>query len=81
MPLLADVTDVTDVTAVLTRCPCWPEQDEFLRSLGGTLSAADAPPLVVLAMAPGQIVAPWASHADAALAMFLAGEQTGNAWA
>jgi len=58
------------------------DQDDFLTQLGAALAATPgAPPLVVLAMAPGQIVAPWATHASAAVAMFLAGQETGRAWA
>ena len=48
--------------------------------LGAALRARNTP-LVVLAMAPGPIVAPWAADAAAALAIFLAGQATGEAWA
>ena len=41
-----------------------------------------AVPLVVAVMAPGQVaVAPWAEGASAVVAIFLAGQETGNAWA
>eukprot|EP00928_Gymnodinium_smaydae_P037442 TRINITY_DN25992_c0_g1_i1.p1 TRINITY_DN25992_c0_g1~~TRINITY_DN25992_c0_g1_i1.p1 ORF type:complete len:838 (-),score=104.78 TRINITY_DN25992_c0_g1_i1:517-3030(-) len=36
-------------------------------------------PAVVVALAPGAIVAPWRHSASAALAMFLSGQETGNA--
>jgi len=40
------------------------------------------PPLVVAVMAPGQVaVAPWSTGASAVAALFLAGQETGNAWA
>ena len=39
------------------------------------------PPLVVAAMAPAQILVPWAAKASAAVVMFLAGQATGEAWA
>ena len=43
--------------------------------------ARPRPRLVVLALAPGTVLMPWADKADAAMVTFLAGEQSGNAWA
>ena len=48
-------------------------------SLGGSTSAV--PPLLIAALAPGAIVADWAAGADAALVMFLTGQETGHAFA
>jgi len=42
---------------------------------------AAGPRLVVLAMAPGAVLADWAAKADGAALMFLGGEQSGNGWA
>jgi len=40
------------------------------------------PPLVVAVMAPGQVAtAPWSVGASAVVTLFLAGQETGNAWA
>lgn len=56
------------------------DQQELLMQLGAALRLADIP-LVVLAMAPGQIEAPWANSTSAAMVMFLGGQGTGEAWA
>ena len=50
---------------------------------GGAAATTEArrPRLVVLALAPGTVLTPWADGADAAMITFLAGEQSGNAWA
>lgn len=61
------------------------DQDEFLQSLVRATTARRAvgtlPPLVVTALAPGVITADWAETVDAAVIVFLGGEQTGNALA
>jgi len=62
------------------------DQDGFLSDIARRARqerAKDAafPPLVVVALAPGAIVAPWAGNAHAALAMFLPGQETGRALA
>ena len=55
------------------------DQHAFLTALAAS-DAAAATPLVVLAFAPGAIVAsPWAAGASAVLNMFLPGEQAGHA--
>ena len=56
------------------------DQHELLLALGPALRSRGVP-LVVVAMAPGQIEAPWANDTDAAAVMFLAGQGTGEAWA
>ena len=56
------------------------DQDDFLIQLADALRGHGAP-LVVAAMAPGAILAPWAQKASAAVLMFLAGQATGEAWA
>lgn len=56
---------------------------DFLSALGAAL-AVEAPgtPLVVAAMMPGQVVTrPWSDTAHAVVGVFLAGQETGNAWA
>ena len=46
------------------------------------IAARATVPVVVAAIAPGSLVtSPWAGGASAVLAMFLAGQETGNAWA
>jgi len=42
-------------------------------------AAASGVPVVVVALAPGAIVAPWKRGAAASLAIFLSGQETGNA--
>ena len=56
------------------------DQHELLLALGPALRSRGVP-LVVAAMAPGTIEAPWANDTAAALIMFLAGQGTGEAWA
>jgi beta-glucosidase len=54
----------------------------FLVELGRRLRATSAGArFVVVALAPGAVLTDWAAHADAAALGFLAGEQTGHAWA
>ena len=53
--------------------------DEAAEGVAGPRTSS--PRLVVLAMAPGAVLADWATHADAAALMFLGGEQSGNGWA
>ena len=43
--------------------------------------AGELPPLVVIALAPGAFLSDWADDADAAAALFLGGEATGDALA
>ena len=57
------------------------DNSAFLVELAsGSAAGQRAIPLVVLAMAPGAITAPWAAAADAAAVMFLGGQEMGNAW-
>jgi beta-glucosidase len=59
------------------------DQHDLLAGLAAARKAGTlAAPLVVAVMAPGQVaVSPWAEGADGVVAMFLAGQETGNAWA
>ena len=70
------------------RCTLRLDQDDFLKRLANNAAhlrqieskASQAiPPLVIVALAPGVILTEWSIEADAALAMFLPGEQAGNA--
>ena len=55
------------------------DQHDLLVALA---QVSDLPPLVVAVMAPGAVaVSPWAEGARAIVAMFLAGQETGSAWA
>jgi beta-glucosidase len=56
------------------------DQQQLLLALGPALRSRGVP-LVVVAMAPGQIEAPWANDTAAAAVMFLGGQGTGEAWA
>ena len=63
------------------------DQHELITSLAARLAAdraadaASAPPLVVLTLAPGAVVAPWAADASAVANMFMGGQEAGHAWA
>lgn len=59
------------------------DQHELLTGLAQAASTGElAVPYVVAVMAPGQVAAaPWSDWAHAVVAMFLAGQETGNAWA
>ena len=48
---------------------------------GAEGSGAAVPPLIVVALAPGAVLSKWAELANAALAMFLTGQETGRALA
>ena len=43
--------------------------------------AAAAKKTVVLAATPGALLTPWREQANAALVLFLGGQESGNAWA
>ncbi|KAL1528575.1 hypothetical protein AB1Y20_009916 [Prymnesium parvum] len=57
------------------------DQHDFLSALASYVKSGEAPsiPLVVVALAPGQLVVPWAYGAAAILTLFLSGAQTGHA--
>jgi beta-glucosidase len=57
------------------------DNEGFLVSLGERLQKSGGAPLVIAAIAPAQIVTPWAANAAAAAVMFLGGQEMGNAWA
>jgi len=63
------------------------DQHELISQLASRLAAdraagaSSAPPLVVLTLAPGAVVAPWAADASAVANMFLGGQEAGHAWA
>jgi len=54
------------------------DQEDFISKVQD-LAAAPQIPVVVVALVPGAIVAPWRRGAAAVLAFFLSGQETGNA--
>lgn len=59
------------------------DQDNFISDLARRHAHKPEPKprLVVLAMAPGAILAPWAEDVDAVMLMFFGGQAQGDAWA
>ncbi|KAL1522272.1 hypothetical protein AB1Y20_017266 [Prymnesium parvum] len=56
------------------------DQDDFIRTLAAATRPAD-PPLVVAAFCPGAVAMEWHGGVAAAVAIFLAGQAHGDAWA
>jgi beta-glucosidase len=56
------------------------DQDNFITQLLMN-NNGNLPPIVVLLSTPGPVLTNWRSKANAVVNMFLAGEQTANAWA
>ena len=55
--------------------------DALITAVVGATSTDPGKRSVVLVQAPGAFLTPWRGKADAVLAMFLGGEETGSAWA
>jgi beta-glucosidase len=56
------------------------DQDNFINQLLSN-NNGNLPPIVVLLSTPGPVLTNWRAKANAVVNMFLAGEQTANAWA
>jgi beta-glucosidase len=77
---VAIVCGATTSTEGNDRATLLVDQDNFITQLLASKQSKNLPPVVVILSTPGPVLTNWRSNANAIVNMFLAGEQTANAW-